>query len=155
MNKYTKHPLPLNSAWERKTWRRHAPIWFKEFIDGIKNLIDWFSIIWKDRHWDDYYITKILQRKGELQRQYLVSHNRVSGLEIVNRDMTWLLNLIERKHHDYYAMEKYDYEKSEIDFVPSESHPNCYKIEVDVQWEKWDEYLNKYKGATHLTFFNN
>jgi hypothetical protein len=155
MKTYKKLVHPKDSAWERKTWRRYTPIWFNKFIESLTNLIDWFPVIWKDRHWDDYYITKVLQRKIELQRQYLISHNRHIGLEIDNRDMTWLLNLIERKHHDYYAMEKYDYEKSEIDFTPSESRPDCYQIEIDVEWENWDEYLDKYKGAVRRVIKQN
>lgn len=146
---------PKDSAWERKSWRRYTPIWFNELVDSLKNTIDWFPVIWQDRHWDDYYITKVLQRKVELQRHYLVSNNRHTGLEMDNRDMTWLLNLIERKHEDYYVMEKYDYEKSDIDFIPSESHPESYEIEVNVEWENWDEYLNKYKGAVRRVLKQN
>ena len=31
MKTYTQLPMPKDSAWERKTWRRYTPIWFKTF----------------------------------------------------------------------------------------------------------------------------
>ena len=35
----------------------------RKFIYGIKNLIKWFPIIWKDRDWDYYYIMEIYKKK--------------------------------------------------------------------------------------------
>jgi hypothetical protein len=45
MKTYTQLPMPKDSAWERKTWRRYAPVWFKQFIDGVSNLFKWFPVI--------------------------------------------------------------------------------------------------------------
>lgn len=52
---------------------------FKLFIDffrydipyGIKNLIRWFPVIWKDRNWDQYFIYVILHRKLSLAEKAL------------------------------------------------------------------------------------
>jgi hypothetical protein len=147
MNKYTKHPLPLNNAWERKTWRRHAPIWFKEFIDGVKNLIDWFPIIWKDRHWDDSYIFEVLKHKLLLQRNHLVDQYRHTDIPRVNRDITICLNLIERIQDDYYVMETYDYHKSEITYTPCVDMPDCSEVDVVVRSENFDAYFTLHKSA--------
>jgi len=104
MKTYTKLEIPKDSAWERKSWRRYTPIWFNEFVTSCGNIIDWLPTIWKDRNWDDYYITKILQRKIELQRSYLVQANRHTNIDNDNKWMTTVLNLIEREHEDYYGM---------------------------------------------------
>jgi hypothetical protein len=106
-NKYTKLPIPDESAWSRKDWRYYSPIWLNKLIDSLENLIDWLPTIWKDRHWDDYYIIKLLQRKIELQRKYIVSNNRHLNVPSDNYWMTVLLNLLEREHEDYYEEERY------------------------------------------------
>jgi hypothetical protein len=147
MKTYTKLPIPKDTAWERRTWRRYAPIWFKNFIEGITNIIRWIPTLYQDRDWDDFYITKMLQKKIEFQREHLVYHNRHLSIPEDNRDMTWVLNLIERKHEDYYSLEKYDYEDSEFVFTPCEDKPDYSTIETKVNSENWDEYLAKYKGA--------
>ena len=132
MKTYTKLPIPSTSAWGKKTWRYYTPIWFNEFIDSCENLIDWLPVIWKDRRWDDYYITKLLQRKIELQREYLVKANRHMDIDRDNKWMTLVLNLIEREQNEYYARECMDYiEYGEDLFSPVKS-------------DRLVEYLRKY-----------
>ena len=44
-------------------WRfeyRHYP---RNFIRGVKNLIKWGSVIWKDRDWDDSFFFEIIKFK--------------------------------------------------------------------------------------------
>ena len=55
MKTFKPLPIPKHSAWDKKTWRSYTPVWLLKFFKGIRNLIDWLPIIWKDRHWDDYY----------------------------------------------------------------------------------------------------
>lgn len=144
MKRYDKLILPEDSSWDRKTWRRHTPIWFNKFVDSVCNLIDWLPVIWKDRHWDDYYITKILQRKIELQRAYLVYHNRHTRVDEDNFWMTVVLNLIEREHEDFYSLEKYDYMDRELKFIDSTTHPGMYEMKKEIKSENLDAYLAKY-----------
>ena len=147
MKIYTKLPIPKDTAWDRWTWRRYAPVWFKDFVDGVTNIIRWIPTLYRDRDWDDFYITKILQKKIEFQREHLVKHNRHLSIPQDNRDMTWVLNLIERKHQDYYQLEKYDYEDSEFVFTPYAEDANYSQLDIKVNSESWDKYLAKYKGA--------
>jgi hypothetical protein len=147
MRRYTKLPIPKDTAWDRTTWRRYAPIWFKEFVDGVINIIRWMPTLYRDRDWDDFYITKMLQKKIEYQREHLIKHNRHTSIPQDNRDMTWVLNLLERKHEDYYQLEKYDYEDSEFVFTPCIDKPGCSTLDTKINSENWDEYLAKYKGA--------
>jgi hypothetical protein len=144
---YTQLPIPLDSAWERKTWRRYAPIWFKQFIDGVSNLFKWLPIIWKDRHWDDHYIFEILKHKLILQREHLVSENRHIGVSTINRDITICLNLIERIQEDYYALEVYDYHKTEFRFTPAKDAPGCSELHVDTLSEDFDAYFGLHKAT--------
>lgn len=141
-NKYTKLPIPDESAWSRKDWRYYSPIWLNKLIDSLENLIDWLPTIWKDRHWDDYYITKLLQRKIELQRKYIVSNNRHLSVPSDNYWMTVLLNLLEREHESYYELEQYDYHK--LDFFIEDSHLMKKLEHLKNNSDYLDDYINKY-----------
>ena len=44
-------------------WEFEGKYLHRDFIEGIKNLIKWFPIIWKDRNWDHSYIYEILKFK--------------------------------------------------------------------------------------------
>ena len=138
-------PLPNNSAWDRKTWRSYSPVWFLEFVRGIQNLIHWLPVIWKDRHWDDHYIFEVLKHKIKLQQKYIVNSNRHTRVNIDNRDMTIVLNLIERIQDEYYALECYEYENSKFRFEPAGDKK--YTIEQDVISENYDAYLKKYRTS--------
>ena len=143
-------PLPNNSAWDRKTWRSYSPVWFLEFVRGIQNLIHWLPVIWKDRHWDDHYIFEVLKHKIKLQQKYIVNSNRHTRVNIDNRDMTIVLNLIERIQDEYYALECYEYENSRLRFEPTgELHDGeeTYSVERDLISENYDAYLKKYRTS--------
>jgi hypothetical protein len=105
------------------------------FKEGILNLRYWFLTIWKDRDWDDYYITKLLQKKIEHQREYLVKANRHVNVDRDNFWMTVVLNLLERKHEEYYNMEKYKY------VVMGDEVFSDYKSDT------LDQYIKKYPSA--------
>ena len=145
MRTYKPLQIPNNSAWDRKTWRRYSPMWFLEFIRGVQNLVHWFPVIWKDRHWDDHYIFEVLKHKIKLQRKYIVNSNRHTRVNIDNRDMTMVLNLIERIQDDYYALECYEYENSKFRFEPAGDEG--YVMEKDLISENYDAYLKKYRTS--------
>lgn len=145
MRTYKPLQIPNDSAWDRKTWRRYSPVWFSEFIRGIQNLIHWLPVIWKDRHWDDHYIFELLKHKIKLQRKYIVDSNRHTRVNIDNRDMTIVLNLIERIQDDYYALECYEYENSKFKFEPNGDEG--YVMEKDLISENYDAYLKKYRTS--------
>lgn len=147
MKTYYKLPIPKDTAWERKTWKKYVHWRIKEFICGLQNLINWFSIIWKDRHWDDYYITKMIQRKIELQRAYLVNANRHTNISTDNFWMTVVLNLLERDHEEYYSMEYQDYIDEELIFTDVPDRPDIKELNFKTNSENLDEYLAKYPGA--------
>jgi hypothetical protein len=94
--------------------------------------------IYHDRNWDDYYITKMLQKKLEFHRAHLVSENRHVNIDRDNYWMTVVLNLLERKHTEYYQMERYDY---------MVHGPELFD---DLISDTLDEYMAKYPSAKRL-----
>jgi hypothetical protein len=147
MKLYQKLKLPKNSAWDRVTWRRHIHWRIKYLIDGIHNIIKWVPTLFHDRDWDDYFITKLLQKKIEHQRAHLVESNRHTRVDEDNYWMTVVLNLLEREHEAYYECEYLDYIKQDMIFKDYEGKPDYKILELKTKWENLDEYLDKYPGS--------
>jgi hypothetical protein len=151
MKTYKPLIIPEDSAWGRKTlssriWRiLHCRI--RSFLTGCKNVIRWSPTIFKDRDWDDWYIYNILQKKIEYQRQEIIYANRHMQVDRDNRDMTIVLNLIERVKEEYYGTEYFEYSETKFRFDPIEGDNDHYTMEEDVISENYDEYIKKYPSS--------
>lgn len=152
MKTYKKLQAPNEPIWERKTplaWLRRNVHWrIRYFIVGCKNVIRWFPTIFKDKDWDSWFILNILQKKIEHQRQEIVYTNRHTRVDADNRDMTIVLNLIERVKEEYYDSEYFDYFESNIEFVPIENEK--YMLKSELISERYDEFLQKYPSTVRL-----
>lgn len=146
MKNYEKLTIPKDSSWDRSTiWKRlHWRI--RNFLIGCKNIIKWMPTLFKDRDWDQYHIYTILQKKIEFQRKEIVYANRSTRVWQDNRDMTIILNLLQRVKNGFYESEHIDYYESNVEFIPVEG-TNLKEIKFDVISERYDEYLNKYKSS--------
>ena len=147
MKTYKQLPIPEDSAWDRTTLFGRLHWRIRNFLTSCHNLIKWFPTIWNDRDWDGHYILKILQKKIEFQRKELVNANRHTRIESDNRDMTLVLNLLERVKEEYYSLECMDYWDSEILFDDVPENPELKSIEVNTTAERYDEYLSKYPSS--------
>jgi hypothetical protein len=116
----------------------------KQFFKRIYNLYRWFPIIWKDRDWDDHYIFEILKFKLKNQAEYIGYHNRHMSAKRDAEIMMLCVRLIEKVQNDYYGMEYQDYYKSDMKFIPSQSHPGSYEMEIKELGENFDDYFKKY-----------
>jgi hypothetical protein len=151
MKNYLPLIVPEDSFWNRKTissliWRNLY--WrIRYFIEGCKNIIRWAPTLFKDKDWDDWYILTILQKKIEFQREEIIYSNRHTQVDRDNRDMTIVLNLIERVKEEYYNTEYLDYEDSKFRFETVEGREDLRRLEVDVLTERYDEFLKKYSSS--------
>jgi hypothetical protein len=147
MKNYKKLPIPEDSAWNRNLLWRKLNWRIRYFITGCKNIIKWIPTLYHDRDWDHSYIFTILQKKIEHQREEITYANRHTGVDRDNRDMTIVLNLIERVKEEYYNTEYLDYEESEWVFEPVEGFPDLKSCNIKVISERYDEYLKKYPSS--------
>jgi hypothetical protein len=147
MKTYNQLPIPNDSAWERKTLFDRLHWRIRYFLTGCRNLIKWAPTIFHDRNWDGHYILKILQKKIEFQRKELVNANRHTRIESDNRDMTVVLNLLERVREEYYQLECMDYWHSEMLFNNIPDKPDLKSIDVVTKSERYDEFLSKYPSS--------
>jgi hypothetical protein len=52
---------------------------FRDFYRRVRNVLRWLPTIWKDRDWDNSYITEILIRKLEFTRDFYLSDKPYSS----------------------------------------------------------------------------
>jgi hypothetical protein len=147
MKTYKQLPIPEDSAWERIRLFDRLHWRIRYFLTGCRNLIKWAPTIYHDRGWDSNYILYILQKKIEYQREYLVSENRHTRIDIDNRDMTLVLNLIERVREEHYQLECMDYWHSEMIFNEGPDKTGRKLINIDTKNERYDEFLSKYPSS--------
>jgi hypothetical protein len=178
MNKYKPLTLPKKSYHNRKIYNPYTLFdhWFYKkskdidwvdniyhywdrFIDtpinnvtqGITNLYNYFWVIWKNREWDGVFTYELLQRKIEIQRKYLINRNSFVSTEQTNRDMTLILNLLNRVRNEYYADEYFDYYDLKVNFIRTEdTHQELYTMDSEYSNERYDEYLSKYPRTVKL-----
>jgi hypothetical protein len=125
-------------------WKFEGRYYHKDLYKGIKNLIQWFPVIWKDRDWDSYYIFRILEHKLKLQakgiskRDIHVNAQRDAGV------MMTCVRLMEKVRNGYYESEYLDYYKTKMWFEDIEDSPGYSTIESKIISENFDEYFKKY-----------
>ena len=95
--------------WKLYRWVRwELPYQYKYTKYGVRNLYNWFWIIWKDRDWDHYYIFQVLKFKLEKQAKHLGKRNwHESSKRDAELMMTCVRLINKLQNEDYYA-EYYD-----------------------------------------------
>lgn len=128
-----------------KWFIKDARYWPNTFMTGVKNLIKWFPIIWKDRDWDDHYIFEVLKFKIENTAKHIGGNDRHTTAKRDAEIMMTVVRLIEHLQKETYNMEYLDYHKSKHKFVPTEIEGRkCYEwVEEEIS-ENFDEYFAKY-----------
>lgn len=125
-------------------WKFDGRYYHKFLIEGVKNVIYWVPIIWKDRHWDHRYIFTILQHKLKAQSKYIGSKDRHTRAQYDSKKMNLCVNLIQKLQDDFYSMEYMDYAKDRHWFEPCEDKPGYSTWESENIWEEYDQYFRKY-----------
>lgn len=77
------------------------------FKNGIKNLIKWFPVIWKDRNWDNHYIYMILRHKLHLTEQFIRYKGISLNAEHDANKIKVCINLLDRLIKDEYHIMAY------------------------------------------------
>lgn len=118
----------------RHSWYEKRIVFpFKDFKSGIKNLIKWFPIVWKDRDWDDAYILYVLKFKLANTRDRILKNDIIidEDQNEIKRDITICVNLIDSFVDEKYSMEYMDYLKREMFFVDYVSDDPDFPLDED------------------------
>jgi hypothetical protein len=125
-------------------WRFEGRYYHKDFINGIKNLVRWFPIIWRDRDWDDHYIWQLIQQKLKFQSNYIGKRDFHMCAKRDAEIMMTCVKLIEKIKDEYYNLEYMDYHDTDWEFIDCEDRPGYSELKfIDIS-ENLDEYFKKY-----------
>lgn len=142
----------------RLWWKFEGRYYHKDVYQGIKNLVRWFNVIWKDRDWDDHYIWEILKTKIEHQAKYIGGRGIHLSAKRDAQLMMTCVRLIDRVQSEFYQGEYANYYHSEFHFVPVSQEDiddvddedlksdmkGSYTMEIQEIWERFDDYFAKY-----------
>ena len=106
------------------------------FIQGVKNLIYWFPIIWKDRNYDHAFIEYMLEHKLKAMYKLFNDPNlRQDGKAL--RALRICLTILERRREEFYIMELYSkyFDTDQI---------KCVMDIEDRDWRTLNRLLEKY-----------
>ena len=125
-------------------WHHDGRYYHLQFKRGIKNLIYWFPIIWKDRNWDDHYIFEVLKHKLKAQAKYIGDRDFHTRAQLDAKRMRLCVKLIEKIQDESYQMEYMDYAKDRVWFTDCEDRPGSSLWNSEEVWEKYDDFFKKY-----------
>lgn len=134
----------FNKAW---IWFRYdAKYLHKEIYRGIRNLIYWFPIIWRDRDWDQRYIYGILEAKIEKQARYIDKHGHHLNAKRDAEVMMTSVRLMKKVSEEYYLSEMNDYYETNMEFIPIEGSTNS-TVKFTERHNNFEDYFAKYPTA--------
>lgn len=125
-------------------WRFEGRYYHRDFIIGIKNLIKWFPVIWKDRDWDTHYIYEIIGKKLTHQAKYIGDNDRHTMAKRDSERMRLVVKLIKLQQDEFYIMEYMDYHISKHNWLDVEDNPELKELDIELVDENFDEYFKKY-----------
>jgi hypothetical protein len=124
-------------------WEHDGKYYHKYFIQGVKNIIYWFPIIWKDRNWDGHYIYEIMKHKLKAQANYIGRRDFHTRAQQDARRMRLCVKLIEACQEEPYSMEYMDYHETEM-FYNKIEDKDLYELDIQTKSENFKEYFAKY-----------
>jgi len=128
----------------RAWWAIYGRYLHKEIKWGIKSLIYWFPIIWKDRNWDRHYIYEVIKHKLKAQAKLTQEKNFHTHSRQNAKRMRICVKLIQLCQDETYAREYMDYHKNRVWFTPCNDGTGSSLYNSEEVWEKYDEYFKKY-----------
>jgi len=125
-------------------WKFEGRYYHKDLYRGIKNLLKWIPVIWKDRNWDHTFIYDILEHKLKLQSEYIGKYGNHVTAKRDAEIMMVCVKLIQRLKDGYYDGENHDYHKTKYWFEDIEDKPGYSTMESELLEENFDDYFKKY-----------
>lgn len=129
---------------------------------GIKNLVQWFPIIWTDRNWDYYFIYKILHKKLDLTEKHIRSNDNHTNSQKDADKIKECVLLLERLlkddyHENAFIAHTKKWGEAELVFSDVENNPDLQSIDVIYKTVKTPEdkkkqYKDFKRAMTHWEY---
>lgn len=150
-----------NWYWDltRNTWfERHIEFQFSDFKVGVRNLVRWFKIVWRDRDYGYDGILTVMKFKIENVRDRILKNDIIldEDQQRISRYATLCVKLIDRYTEEAYEMEYLDYHKSELLWhaFSDNEHPvemGLRRLEMVDTKDNLDAYFKKYPNDLRRT----
>jgi hypothetical protein len=131
-------------------WKYDGRYYHRDFIDGVKNLWNWFPVIWKDRDWDQTFIYEVLIYKLEKQAKYIGKRDWHSRSQREAEKMLLCARLARIQQEDLYSMEYLEYMDLDFEFVPTDETEKCFTMESTITRDELIDYFYKYRHQHRL-----
>ena len=129
-------------------WKYKGRYFHKDFIQGVKNIIKWFPVIWKDRDYGNGYIYDVFKFKLEKQAKYIAKYDRHTLAQRDAEIMMTCVRLIDKVQDDYYDIEYADYHDTNHNWIEcdekDENGEKLYELQTEMLSERFSEYFAKY-----------
>jgi hypothetical protein len=140
------------SIWDRVYlfWRYDLKYYPSKFVRGVKNLIEWFPIIWEDRDYDSQYLMDLMKFKIQKMSKLQGSTNSHVSTQRNVEIMNTVVRLIDKVVDETYRHEYYEYFDSKYKFVKVDRTDNdpkredYYTMEEEITRDDTQDYINKY-----------
>lgn len=137
-----------------KKFLKDVKYWPRNFIRGIKNLIIWFPIIWKDRQWDHSFFLIIMRKKLTLMENYFENGTIILDTKRVAKRIRICRILIDRLIKDEYEDFLYDkmnkkWGKAQFKWNPI-GDKEYYELEINYKNVKTKEDKEKHSKEMKL-----
>lgn len=111
-------------------------------IYGIKNLVKWFPIIWKDRDFDEGYLYDIMYFKlGEMQKFFESDNVWCANTDECVKQLKECRMLLKRIMNDETEYECWDHDNKKFT-KPLEEISKLVKEEKELFWSKMCKYVD-------------
>ena len=116
---------------------------FRDLKQGIKNLIIWFPVIWKDRWWDHWFFYVLLHKKLSLMeeniRKYGIHVNAEQDADKIKICVNILKRLIDDKYHEIaHSNHKKKWGESKMNFIDTDD-PELSELKITYDSVKTDK----------------
>ena len=119
--------------------------WFKRKYSQVKRVLDYLPMIWNGFDWDYKYATDLFAHQLGRMADHFESDMActLSAGDNAKRIRT-TLKLMKLVGDEEYAMEYFDYEDVEYNFVPLKDDEGYSTMETDYKSETYDDFFKKY-----------
>jgi hypothetical protein len=131
-------------------WEFEGRYYHKDFINGVKNLWNWFPVIWKDRDHDQHFIYEVLIHKLEKQAKYIGKRDWHTRAKRDAEKMLLCARLARIQQEDLYQFEFTEYLDQNVEFVPTDETEKWFTMESTITRDELIEYFHKYKRQHKL-----
>jgi hypothetical protein len=131
-------------------WEYEARYYHKDFINGVKNLWNWFPVIWKDRDHDQHFIYEVLIHKLEKQAKYIRERDRHTGSKREAEKMLLCARLARIQQEGLYSYEHIEYLDQDFEFVPTDETEKWFTMESTITRDNLIDYFYKYRRQHKL-----